>query len=724
MASLGGVLVILAFVFRAATEHGLDAAGGLRGLAVVVVLQVAPGIVVWRAIRPARGSWLEDVVVGGSLGFVAAIVAVAMPGPVLVPSVAFPAAALALLVHRPSRQRVVARSTAPLPIWVPLATAAPALLLVPGTLRFFRSNPVAWSEGFRSFYVDMPFHLSLAGQLAHRGPATVPYVVSEPLQYHWFSHAWVAQVGVTANVELDQVLLRLLPVIVVVATPVAVAAVTLRLTDWPWAPPLASLLAVAAADLTVFTARGTANLVYHLSPSLATSVCLSAGLVIVLAVRWSEVTVSRAGRVVLVLLAMAIAGTKGSALPVLVVGAAVATAAALQSPTHRPLARRIAGDTVTLIGALVVTSLVVFGGSSPGLALDPSAALRQAVAPLLEATDDPGVLTLVGAGALLTVSAMARGIGVLPLLAARRRATSPFIAFLLGTGLAGAGAVVIFAHDGLSQFYFLRNAAPWLAVASALGIASARDTARWRFVVGGGVGMIVGLGAVWIRYQGLTNGDNRAARQALFGLGLVIGAMLFAAGLAQLGRIAHRLQQGALAASVVLLTVVTVPSVAHLATMDSGPVDAPVEPGSPLAVSRDQITAARWLRDRSASDALVATNRHCNGPSEPRCDNRRFSVAAYTERQLLVEGWGYTTQTALRAREDLDDAYVPYWREDVLTANDAFFDNPSPASTQRLRDLGVEWVFVDKTVPFDPAIGDDAELRYDTPYARVFHLGP
>src|ERR1700750_2834163 len=67
-----------------------------------------------------------------------------------------------------------------------------------------------------------------------------------------------------------------------------------------------------------------------------------------------------------------------------------------------------------------------------------------------------------------------------------------------------------------------------------------------------------------------------------------------------------------------------------------------------LAVSRGEIDAARWIRHHSDVNALVMTNRHCTTTVDPTngCDSRRFVVAAFSERQVLVEGWTATPESA------------------------------------------------------------------------------
>jgi hypothetical protein len=76
---------------------------------------------------------------------------------------------------------------------------------------------------------------------------------------------------------------------------------------------------------------------------------------------------------------------------------------------------------------------------------------------------------------------------------------------------------------------------------------------------------------------------------------------------------------------------------------------APIKGGTPpgLTVPADGINAARWLRDHSDTDDLVATNLHCAWYTTnfDSCNPVSSWVSAYSERRVLVEGWAYTSKT-------------------------------------------------------------------------------
>ena len=166
-------------------------------------------------------------------------------------------------------------------------------------------------------------------------------------------------------------------------------------------------------------------------------------------------------------------------------------------------------------------------------------------------------------------------------------------------------------------------------------------------------------------------------------------------------------------------TAVVVNSLFHHTSPRPGPVDVT----EANAVSHDQIEAARWIRDNSSVDDVVITNRHCLAPVPPvRCDSRRFVVAAFSERQVLVEGWGYTPKQAELGLNRAGPDRVNYWRPDVLALNDGFIAAPTADAARQLAEAGVRWVFVDHTLPHAETLEPFAELKFQNRGVDVYEL--
>lgn len=703
---------------------GLGASEAARAVVTVVATQVLPGTIIWRVARPAeRGWWIEDVSMGFALGVVLAIATQAVAGWLGLPLLALatgPILGIGLLASPRVRRRVVKASTTPLSAcwW-----SATTLAVVPLAIRaeaFFRTNPVHWESGFTAPYLDMPFHLALVSELAHRGPSQIPYVLGEPLRYHWFSHAWAAQVGVGGDIPLDVVLYRLMPAVVSVAAIAIVAASAIRMADHEWAGPIAAVLVVLAGDIDLLSGAVPSGLIDHRSPSLGLSNILLVGLLCLLTLRWRPGSRSPWTVGLLVALAVGTAGTKGSALPVVIAGVSLALLVTVAG--RWPQRHIVALDLAILTGLMSVAFLTLFGGATGQLRMDAAAAVASAnttAAILLDSSGTGAGIVAVGV-ALVLLDGLGRGGGLLAVPASPSLRRDPVIYMLLGIGLAGTAAVALFSHPGGSQNFFLRNAAPALALGSAVGLVTAWQSTgavgRRRLVGALGVGVSVAAVLAWLPWP-RTVVPTLVVGVCIAGLLLVLGWRMPPLPSGRAGGLAF--------VGTVLCVLAVLPAGVHRATSnipDPAPIRAHDARG---AFSAGQVEAARWLRDHSGRNDVVATNRHCGSLQFSRCDSRRFYVAAYTERRVLVEGWSYTQSWVNSPSvEGVGDVYKPFWDPDRLALNDKFFASPTTDRARALWDLGVRWLYVDRAAGSPEGLEAVADVRYETQWSRVLELRP
>jgi hypothetical protein len=117
------------------------------------------------------------------------------------------------------------------------------------------------------------------------------------------------------------------------------------------------------------------------------------------------------------------------------------------------------------------------------------------------------------------------------------------------------------------------------------------------------------------------------------------------------------------------------------------------------------VAAGHWIAQHSDPYDVVATNVHCRMPVPPasdRCDNRSFWVAALSERRVLIEGWGYTTESNAELSIGQRAASVPVKYAERLAINDAAFTRPSEQTVSRLIDTyDVKFLLVSKLYPVD-----------------------
>ena len=210
-----GITVVAVAV--ALLTHGISVSETLRFAAYCVLGLVLPGLVLWRLLVPRAGSpLLADAVFGTSLAIAVELfvyVAFAHEGhPGL--AVLWPVVPLALLLVPACRRRVWRRAQAQ-PIWWSWGMGALVVLAL------VVLDKVAWeraplsSEGLRSPYVDIPYHLSLVSGLSRNVKTDLPFVEGEPLYYHWFNHAHVAAERHATGIEPVLLMSRLDMVLIV-----------------------------------------------------------------------------------------------------------------------------------------------------------------------------------------------------------------------------------------------------------------------------------------------------------------------------------------------------------------------------------------------------------------------------------------------------------------------------------------------------------------------------
>ncbi len=458
-----GVLVYLVLAVRT----GLAARDAVVAIAAILLTQVLPGAVVWRAVRP-RGGWLlEDAAAGFAIGSAMAVPVQIVAGlshqrylaivlPVLVTVV--------LLAVPTTRRRVREARWDAVPWWFAPAVAVTSLAAIPQFLGYATDNRISYSATTVP-HVDTYLHQALAAQLLTRGPVSWPTVAGEDLGYHWFTHAWLAQVTASSGVELDAVLTRIMPALMPMAVVLAVAITALRVSRRAWVGVLAAVLTMIGGRFNPASLRDFAFPLTPYSPTLALGAPMLLLLVTVLALRWRS-EMLRGAWLLVPLLAVVSAGTKGSTAPLVVAGLGLALVAMVF--WNRRLAVPVLLDLLVVGAGLVFAVIFVFHGSSAGLKLGATNAAKQTfLASVLTDLPAPELIRLAMVVALLGGLSRAALAFLLPFF--RDTRVDPLSWVLIGSSIAGAAAVALFSHPGRSQGYFYATAIPLAALGSALG---------------------------------------------------------------------------------------------------------------------------------------------------------------------------------------------------------------------------------------------------------------
>lgn len=722
--TLGPPLLVLGALLLAATQYDARPTALLSASAVVLLGHVLPGAVLWRLVRPERGWLVEDLAVGFGLG-----AALSVPGHALAVTVGRPAlgillpvgmAAVALAVPA-SRQRVLSRHTERLPwLW---GAAVSVCALVP-TLVNWRAflEPVRF-RGWTVQYVDLPYHTALAHAVSERFPPHYPQVAQEPLTYHWFAHAWTAQVSSVSGVDVGVLITRFNPSLMAVAVPLITAAAALRITGRHWAGPAAAAVAFLLLDVNPWGTPGLSNpMASPMSPTQQFGLLVLLTLVTVLALRWRGES-SRAGLPVLVLLLVVAGGSKGSVLPIVAAGA-LAAAVAVLAIRDRARLRLVGTDALLTVIILVLLNRLMFGGGNGGVSLDfgqdfvserGSTVLGREV----ELGSGLGVLSMV----LVLVPLLLAVVAGAALVRDRETRADPMTWLLLGGGVAGLGAMVALTHPGSSQNYFYKTGEPLLAIAAAWGAAVLweRSGSDRRVLVAGLVTgpLAIAVTRLLLDRDGAPGADGAlialAGLLVLVTLGALVGARTTGTG-----------RSGGIAvAAVALLAAGIVPTTVAVARWDPPEAVEATETSSGVIHGRD-VRALRWLGARSERGDLVATNKHCLSRVTDPCDRRRFFIGAHSGRSTLVEGWSYNRRAA-PLYKDYGSALFrddQFWDLDLMALNDGFIAAPTAAGASGLWDLGVRWIVVWRDAPHADDLAPYAERVRRGLAVEVYRLNP
>ena len=716
---LGAVMLLL---LASAREYGAPGGELLTAVAGVLLLQTLPGALVWRAIRPERGWLIEDIAVGTAIG-----AALAVPSQVAAVAVgatwltwAVPVGLVILLASlRRCRQRILRATSERLPGGWGLGVAASTVVASARAVQFFADQPFRW-EGWAAPYVDLPYHLGLVGEVAHQWPLSYPQLAGDDLHYHWFSHAWTANVASNSSAGLDVALGRVTPLILAVVLPTLTATVAMRLSGFVWTGPAAAALGFAATDLTVSGLGSGSIPLTPYSPSQGFGVLMLLPVLSLLALRWRG-QASRGAGPVLVLVLVVGGGAKGTVLPLLMAGMVMSLLVAL---AVRSSARwTILRDTAMVCVVLLVLLATVFGGGVGGTSVSPLESIRRArVSRLLESPSTASAVALIVVVALVLASALLGSSAALVCVHDRIARRDPIVWLLLGSSAAGVAAVLVLDHPGLSNFYFLFTVAVPLAVLTAWGLAlvlSGLDDAK-QDVLGG---LAVGVVAVLVAEATLAGLATWPLRAAVLAMVVFLATIGVGSGAYVRLRRSSQPRRALTATALVGLAVASVVSPTSDAVQSWWVRSDPPSPKTDASFHSSQVAAAQWIRDNSEPVDVVMSNRHCRGEEINGCDARRFYVSAFSERSVLVEGWAYTrTANSLALERGVNARTIEFWDEELLRLNDDFILEPTATAAEELWELGVRWLFIDHTGPHLEDYEPYATARISTPWATVYEL--
>ena len=698
--------VVVGVVWFAVLTREIDVLDLVRWVAYLLSVAV-PGVFCWRLLlrhlhvaESVRPTWPEDASLGMIFGFGLQLpfflLGVAVGRPLLV--LALPVAVLAISASRFGRR-----------VWaLPMARVHPAVAWSLATVigygllwlvsKRFAHRPLSL-EPHEVPAVDETFHLALVADIANRFPPQIPFLLDTRLDYHWFVHAQVATARTVTGIDDVVLFQQLMPTLVLTLAILGLGAVAQRLTGRPLVAAVAPALLVIGAfhlngphySVSTFTEPYLMNR-FVTSPSQSYGVMMSMpAVMLLLEVLRPQRRAPRLTWLALAASLLALAGSKATFLPIFT--AAAVALWLIELVRQRRIDRTVTAVVALLVAATAFAQLVIFGGRTGSLALDP---FETADAALLSQEIEPTTFGVVVVTLAMLTGWLLYGVGAVGLVRSGRW-RDPRALWLLVAIAAGITVAFVFYRSGQSQLWFARSVAELVALTSAWGLSllltnpMPRRRALQLLGVAAAAGLATFAVSSWIE-------TTKPVREAATP-GTLLASVLAPPAIVLVFLVARRIvAQSRRPSRTVLLAILLGLALSNVCAVI---VDALTDYPRPAASSRlfaeGGVEAARVIERRSSPDAIVATNAHCKTPGRRPCDNRHFWISAYTERRVVIEGWGYTAPTNANYEIGRPNSQIPAPYPERLEINNAVFRQPSAETVGRLADTyGVRWLFVDK----------------------------
>jgi len=712
---------------------------------------ILPGVLVARATVGTRGNWPEDVALGAVTGLVLELVCFASWSLFGLQQQLWlwPLVVVMIFLAAPRlRRHWRIGALRPLPLlwsWGVASAIAVCTLAVRESAFSARLPPAGGL-----YNQDVTWHLSIVHELTRSFPPQVPQVAGEVLRYHWFSHVHLAAAHLLSGAPEATVVLRLWIIPLLALTALIGARLAVELSGQWWSGPVAAWGLIAFEGTSLLPVLGEAGVIFPTSPSqvYVLPLVLAAVILIVRALRGLSL---RAGWALLVLLLMAAAGAKPTAMPLVLAGTCLAGLGLLLQRRRQWRAALAAAAMVVVI--LPLSLLAVAGGYvrstislfdfvefNPLYHQLTGAGFHPSVGPVLPAgVNDLSAQSMLILVILLLVPLVDNVARLAPFtsLASSALRKDPAAWFMAGVVIAGWGIYLTLSHPAYSQAYFLRLANPVASVFGAWALAAAFPSTgrtRRRVVAILASGTLIGAGIVTLaRAMTPTLAGHEGSLTAVVASFAAPLLVLLAAIVAGLG--------------VWMLVRREVPGLrgwgfglALAAVVLGGPAedaingsvrdgiffvaDSPVPEGGSMAgpldgyrLSPDAGAAMAWINQHTPNDAVVATNRHCvEGPQRPHCLSLAFWVSGLGGRRTVLEGWGYTGAAT--------SASAPSPFPARLAVNDAVFTNPNAQDINQIRQrYGANWLVADTSAgPVSPQIAWFARPRFTSGEITIYEL--
>jgi hypothetical protein len=680
----------------------------LRHIALFVgyetVFVLGPGWIVYGILRP-RARTLERVAFGWGLGYGLEISAFALTASLGVRSLFLGYPILAGLlglrqIKRARRPRMLRKELGD-PRWTVAVAGVIVVALVLVSAALFPAHPLPGTVPRVTYYLDIVFHISVAGEALHHWPLTDPVVSGQPLPYHMFVDLHMAAVTQVTGIDLPVVVFRLvlLPMVALFILEAVVAGV--RLSGRRWIGPLAAaiLLLISEFDLDPRFEPGKAPFDGYffdglwLSPSFLLGLLFFVPIIILLVELVAEVERPSTWRdwTLLACFMVGAAGAKVTIMPVVIGGLALFIVA------RRRLERRALLALLLSCVVFGASLLTLYRGSSTGLRFHFPATVGYAthlVEDQLRWLPHPLLLTVVVVVGLLGLFG-APLCGLLWFAKAPRERFLRSHALLLSIFVVSLIPYLINREVTLNQLFFTEYGFVAAGLVSAIGIYYFW-TSSYPGVRHGAASVLV-FAVAWlaillfvIRLSLLAVSSDKFLYLLWYGLA--------GAGLAALAIATRRAPPARRRLGVRLLLVGVLAASALNVPLDLGQGLFDAWRGSRSFYDRGPgLTSGlyqglEWLRHRTNPDDVIAVSNYSLDPNKPEFDDLYYS--AFAERRVFLEGWLYSIKEQRLGDSIVTGPNMPY--PERLRLNDAVFQRGDRNALRTLvRNYRVRYLLVD-----------------------------
>ncbi len=580
---------------------------------------------------------------------------------------------------------------------------------------FARLNEIGSSP--RAIDGDLPVHNSLAVSLVEVGPSQWLAGLDLTVRYHWLSDAIAGELQRFTSSDPYLQLTVLLPAFSIVATVLVAAAIGEHLGFSPVARAISCLFLVGGSSL------GSGILPLHetsvtpYSPSLL--IGISAFLCLWLSVMIFAESPLGVGKVALIgFTSFAVVMSRINLLifvPLIVLGVLFYCRSRKISKYAFALGAALAGSALALVLLFAPKST---GATAGAWLVEPNFDLLQFLG-LVPIFTLPG-LALAVLSLLCLISVSLLGLVNVWALGEKRLVVVP-----LGILFIGVLGTLLTRQVGYSHFSFIIFAMVPILLIAGLGAGVALEDLRklsgWRSVtVIVGTTFLIVIGTITqnqLKESLATLAFQGPIRWGIPLLNLVLALFLGTLIFVWLRRSHERIT---LASSLGVVSIVVLVATwgfreGSLRTLPLTESAGTVQNGTSV---RD-LEAGSWVASHTPEDAVFATNRQCANDKEvpPECASNRFDVSGFGRRQALVEGASNSISTDF-SREGT--ALLSF--EDRIAKSSSFGLSPSRMAAEELKRMGVDFYWLDKSLPFSPDIYVNAKLIFENDSVSIFEL--